>query len=82
MTEKEVNEVIATLPVGARLQLVMKNGEIKDVVLASHETAALEEKKYDQLVVPALPPAIIVHGGRWGIYRIDTNDISHIARVE
>lgn len=81
MTEEEVRKIIEDIPTGSRLQIIMTSGEIKDVVLASHDTGALEEKNYEQLVVPALPPAIIVHGGRWGTYRIEVGDIMHIAHV-
>jgi hypothetical protein len=81
MTEDEVIEVIRDFPIGAKLQLIKTNGDIIEVVLASHETGGLEMKVYDNLVVPPLPPALSVHGGRWGTYRIDIEEIVNIALV-
>ncbi|MTI21624.1 hypothetical protein E1176_11390 [Fulvivirga sp. RKSG066] len=81
MTEKEAKEAIKDIPVGSKLQLIMKNGDIVEVVLASQDTAAVEKKDYDSVVVPALLPAIIVQGKRWGTYRIETSDIVKIARI-
>lgn len=81
MTEKEARQRIAGMPINSRLQLIMKNGTIQDVMLASHDTGGTNEKVYDNLTVPALPPAIIVTGKRWGTYRINTEDIVSIARV-
>lgn len=81
MTEAEIKAVIADIEIGARLQVIKTNGDILDVILASHETGPTEEKQYDKLVVPAMPPALIVHGGRWGSYRINAGDIVKIAKV-
>jgi len=81
MTQEEAQEAIKDIPVGSRLQLIKNNGEIVEVVLASRETSAVEEKTYDQLTVPELPPAITVQGGRWGTYRIDLDDIVKIAQI-
>ncbi len=81
MKEEEAKKIIKDIPVGSKLQLIKSNGDIIDVVLASHETESVEEKKYDNLTVPALPPAITVQGGRWGTYRIDLDDIVKIAHV-
>ena len=81
MTESEVKEFIDDIPVGSKLQVIKKNGDIMDVVLASHDTAPTEKKVYDGLEVPALPPAIIVQGSRWGTFRIDVDEILKIARV-
>ncbi len=60
---------------------LLANGDIIDVTLASHDTQATEEKKYDNLVIPAMPPAVIVQGGRWGTYRIDASEIVNIAEI-
>lgn len=81
MTEEEVKNAIRDVPIGAKLQLIKTNGDIIDVVLASHETSAVEKKIYENLEVPTLPPALNVHGGRWGTYRIDTDEIVKIALV-
>ena len=83
MTQQEVMAAIKDIPVGAKLQLIKKNGIIADVVLASHEVTGTERKEYENLVVPALPPALIVHGGaRFGRFRIDTDDLINIAWVD
>lgn len=82
MTQDEVKSVIAAIPIGAKLQLIKKNGIIADVFLASHDIGWTEQKNYGTIIVPALPPALIVHGGaRFGIFRIDTDDLVHIAWV-
>lgn len=81
MTEQEAQSIIKNIPVGSKLQLVMTNGEIHDVVLASHETEGLDKKEYDTLVVPQMPPALIVQGARWGTYRLDIENIIKIAHV-
>ncbi len=81
MTELEIQAVIKDIEVGSKLQVIKTNGDILDVILASHDTAAVEEKQYEKLVVPAMPPALIVHGGRWGSYRINAEDIVKIAKV-
>ena len=81
MTEKEAHDIIKDLPVGAKLQLIKTNGDIVEVVLASQDISASEEKNYKDVKVPALPPAITVQGGRWGTYRIDTDDIVKIAQI-
>ena len=81
MTELEVKRVLKEIPVGAKLQVIMKNGDINDVVLGSHDTEAVEEKKYGTTTVPYLPPAIIVQGKRWGVYRIEIEEIINIAQV-
>lgn len=81
MTEAEVQEIIKDLPVGSKLQLIKKDGSIIDAVLASHDTKALEKKSYETLDIPELPPAIIIQGGRWGVYRQEVDEIVNIARV-
>ncbi len=81
MTEDEVKETIRDFPIGARLQLIKTNGDILDVILASHDTSAVEKKTYGSTEVPMLPPALNVHGGRWGTYRIDAHEIVKIALV-
>jgi len=81
MKEKEAQEIIKDLPIGSKLQVVKKNGDIIEVVLASHDTQAIEKKSYDELEVPKLPPAIIVQGARWGTFRMELEEISNIAQI-
>lgn len=81
MTETEVQRIIKDFPIGAKLQLIKKNGDIIEVVLASHTTEAFEAKDYGTLKVPAMPPAITVQGKRWGVYRIEIEELVDIARV-
>ena len=81
MTEKEVQETIRNIPVGGKLQLIKTNGDIIEVVLASHDTSGTDKKDYGKVEVPALKPALIVQGGRWGVYRIDTDEIVQIAQI-
>jgi len=81
MTEKEVKDIIKDLPIGAQLEVIMKNGDVIDVNLSSHETSGKEAKEYNDVKVPALPPALIVNGKRWASYRIEIDDISNIVRV-
>jgi hypothetical protein len=78
MTEAEVQEQLKDIPVGAKLQLIKSNGDITDVVLASHDTEAIEKKEYGSTVVPYLPPALLVQGKRWGVFRLEIE----IARVD
>ncbi|QSE96480.1 hypothetical protein [Fulvivirga lutea] len=82
MTETEVQEIIKDIPVGSKLEIIKKDGTILDVVLSSHDTNAVEEKNYDSLTVPHLPPALIVQGRRWGVYRMEIDEISNIAVLE
>lgn len=82
MTETEAQAAIKDLPIGAKLQLIKKNGDIIEVTLASHETRATEEKDYGNLVVPALPPALIVQGKRWGVFRQETEELVNIAHID
>ena len=82
MSQEEVKEIIQEIPVGSELQLLKKNGDIIEVRLASHEVSGTMKKDYGDLVVPALPPAIIVQGGtRFGSFRIDTEEIVKIAKI-
>ncbi len=82
MTENEVKAAIQDLPLGCKLQLIKKNGGIVEVTLQSHDVSGTEKKEYGEVVVPALPPAIIVHGGtRFGNFRIDVEDLVDIARI-
>lgn len=81
MTEIEVKEIVHNLPVGAKLQVIKTNGDIIEVSLASNEVSSIEAKSYNDLNVPAMPPAIEVQGGRWGTYRLEISEIVDIARV-
>ncbi len=83
MTEQEALDNIRDIPIGAKLQLIKKNGDIVQVQLASHDVSGTEKKEYGELVVPALPPAITVVGGtRFGKFRIDVEDLVSIAWVD
>lgn len=82
MTEEEVKAAIKDIPLGSQLQLIKKNGLIAEVSLASHDIEGIPKKDYGHLVVPELPPALIVFGGtRFGKFRIEVEEISHIAWV-
>ena len=82
MKVEEVKEAIADIPLGARLQIIKRNGAILEVVLMSYEVTGTEAKDYGELVVPALPPALIVRGGpRFGNFRVDVDEIIKIAWV-
>ncbi|MEQ8715945.1 MAG: hypothetical protein RIC80_23225 [Cyclobacteriaceae bacterium] len=82
MTETEAKEIIKDIPVGAKLQLIKSNGDIVDAVLASHDTEAIEKKDYGSTQVPYLPPALLVQGKRWGVFRMEIEDVVNIARVD
>ena len=83
MNDQEVLNVIVDIPIGANLQIIKKSGAIIEVRLASHEVKGTEEKDYGDIVVPALPPALIVQGGtRFGNYRVEIDDIVKISWVE
>ncbi len=83
MTEKEIREAIKDIPLGANVQIIKKTGTILDAKLVSHEVSGLEKKDYGNLVVPALPPAVIVQARvRFGNFRVDIDDIVNIAWVE
>ena len=81
MTAKEVKGIIEEIPVGSRLQVIKTNGDIIEVSLASNEVSTIEPKIYNDLNIPAQPPAIEVQGGRWGTYRLEISEIVNIARV-
>ncbi|GAA5031717.1 hypothetical protein GCM10011506_20170 [Marivirga lumbricoides] len=82
MTEEEAKSVIQRIPIGAKLQLIKKNGSIADVSLASHDISSIPKKEYGHITVPELPPALIVFGGtRFGKFRIEIREISNIAWV-
>jgi hypothetical protein len=83
MTEAELKEAIKDFPLGTKLQILKKNGNIIEVTLSSHEVSGTEAIDYGNIVVPALPPAITVHGGtRFGNHRLDAADIVKIVRLE
>ena len=82
MTEQEAQKSISEIPVGGKLQLLKKNCDIVELVLASHELQALEEKVYGKELVPEMPPALIVQGKRWGTFRQDLDQIVSIAHIE
>jgi len=82
MNREEALESIKAIPLGSKIQLIKKNGVITEVVLASHEVEETVEKQYGNIVVPALPPALIVKGGtRFGNFRIEIDDIVKIAWI-
>ncbi len=81
MSDNEARDIIKNITPGTRLEIIKTNGDIIEVVLASQEVRGLEEKRYDNLVVPALPAALIVYGGRWGKFRLDTQDIVSIVQI-
>ncbi len=82
MTEKEAQEAIKEIPIGSKLELIKKDGQVVQVILASHEVKGTEEKDYGAIVVPALPAALTVQGGtRFGSYRIDVEELVKVAWV-
>ena len=82
MTVDEVKEVIKDVPLGSSLQIIKRNGSILEALLMSYEVTGTEAKDYGDLVVPALPPALIVRGGpRFGNFRVDVEEIIKIAWV-
>ena len=81
MTTREVKHVIGSIPIGSKLQVIKTNGDIIEVSLASNEVSTIEPKIYNDLNIPAQPPAIEVQGGRWGTYRLEISEIVNIARV-
>ena len=82
MKRDEVLDIIKNIPLGSRLEVIKKNGDIVQVSLQSYEVAGTEKKSYDGIEVPALPEAIIVGGGtRFGNYRLDIQDLVQIARI-
>ena len=83
MTLVETQSAIKDVPVGSVLQIIKKNGAIMEAILMSKTIEGTERKEYGNLVVPALPPALILRGGmRFGNFRLDLDDIVNIARVE
>ena len=83
MTVQEAQEAIKDIPLGSTVQLVKTNGDIIEVKLMSKEISAIEAKKYGNMEVPELPPALTVVGGtRFGKYRIEIQEIVKIAWVE
>lgn len=83
MTKEDAKEAIKNIPIGAKIQIIQKSGNIMDVRLSSHEVNKTEEKRYETVTVPELPPALLVHGHiRQGNYRIELEDIVRIAWVE
>ncbi|QCK15188.1 hypothetical protein [Mangrovivirga cuniculi] len=83
MTKQEVEDAIKDIPLGSKIQLIKKNGEIVEVRLASHVITSSDKKDYGEVVVPELPPAILVRGGtRFGNFRMETDDLVKIAWIE
>lgn len=83
MTKEEVEKIIQNIPIGAKIQVIQKSGNIMDVRLSSNEINETEQKNYENITVPKLPPALLVHGHiRQGNYRVDIKDIVNIAWVE
>lgn len=83
MTIQEAQEAIKDIPLGSTIQLVKTNGDIIEVKLMSKEINAIEAKKYGNMEVPELPPALTVVGGtRFGKFRIEIQEIVKIAWVE
>lgn len=83
MTEKEVRDAICEIPLGSRVQIVKRNGDIVEVRLISHDISKSEKKSYGGLEVPEMPAALIVRGGtRFGHFRVEIDDLVNIAWVE
>lgn len=83
MTKEEAERIIRNIPIGSKIQVIQKSGNIMDVRLSSHEVNKTEEKRYQTVTVPELPPALLVNGHiRQGNYRIELEDIVKIAWVE
>jgi hypothetical protein len=83
MTKEEAERTIRNIPIGSKIQVIQKSGNIMDVRLSSHEVNKTEEKRYETVTVPELPPALLVNGHiRQGNYRIELEDIVKIAWVE
>lgn len=82
MTTEEAIDAIKDIPVGSTIQLIKRNGDIVEVLLASHQVKGTDHKDYGTIEVPALPPALIVQGGsRFGNYRLEIDDIVRIAWI-
>ncbi len=83
MTKEDAIVVIKKIPIGAKIQVIQKSGNILDVRLSSHEVNKTEEKRYETITVPELPPALLVNGHiRQGNYRVELEDIVNIAWVK
>jgi hypothetical protein len=83
MTKQEAKKAIKDIPIGGKIQLIQKSGNIMDVRLSSHEVSETEKKEYENATVPSLPAALLVHGHiRQGNYRVELEDIVRIAWVE
>jgi hypothetical protein len=83
MTKEEAQKAIKDIPIGSKIQVIQKSGNIMDVRLSSHEVNDTEKKEYETLTVPELPAALLVHGHiRQGNYRVELEDILRIAWVE
>ena len=83
MTQEEAREAIKDIPAGGKIQILKKNGDIIEVVLASHSVEGVPEKNYDAVDVPALPPALTVTSRiRFGQFRMEIDDIVNIAWIE
>lgn len=83
MTEAEVKKAIKDIPLGSKVQLIKRNGDIVEVRLMSHDITSAEKKSYDGIEVPEMPAALTVRGGtRFGHFRVEIEDIVNIAWVE
>lgn len=83
MKKEEIEKIIKGIPIGAKIQIIQKSGNIMDVRLSSNEVNETDEKNYDNITVPKLPPAVLVHGHiRQGNYRVEINEIVNIAWVD
>lgn len=83
MTQEEAKEAIKDIPVGGKIQILKKNGDIIEVALASHNVEAVPEKNYEVVDVPELPPALTVTSRiRFGKFRMEIEDIVNIAWID
>ncbi len=83
MTQEEAKDLIEDIPLGGRIQIIKKNGDILEVVLANHSVEGVAERNYDAIRVPELPPALTVTSRiRFGKFRLEIGDIVNIAWID
>ncbi len=83
MNQEEAKEAIKDIPIGAKIQVIKKNGDIIEVALASHQVEGVPEKNYEAVDVPELPPAFTVTSRiRFGKFRIDIDEVVNIAWID
>ena len=83
MNLSEAIKAIEKIPIGSKVQIVKKNGDIIELRLASHLVEEIPSQSFGEIFVPKQPAAITVVGStRFGQFRLEIEDLLKIAWIE